>query len=123
VDHWHLNEDYSPVTTNGIDGGDLSTVSAVVRAPLRRREQCLPHRRRPLPNKSGEDGEHPPQRTVQTFMPVARRARYDLPAVQVGVGLALRHALVTVGLDPHQQPLPSASVFGVPVRRDHASSP
>jgi len=32
--HWQLNEDYSAVTTNGIDGGDLSTVSVVVRARL-----------------------------------------------------------------------------------------
>jgi hypothetical protein len=32
--HWQINEDYSAVTTNGIDGGDLSTVSAVLRARL-----------------------------------------------------------------------------------------
>jgi hypothetical protein len=32
--HWQLNEDYSAVTTNGIDGGDLSTLSVVVRARL-----------------------------------------------------------------------------------------
>jgi len=32
--HFMLGEDYSSVTTNGIDGGDLSTVNAVVRLRL-----------------------------------------------------------------------------------------
>ena len=42
---------------------------------------------------------------VDTVINVALRARYDLPAIQVGVGLALSQALVTtVGLDAHQQP-------------------
>jgi class 3 adenylate cyclase len=42
---------------------------------------------------------------VDTIINVALRKRYDLPGIQVGVGLALSQALVTtVGLDGHQQP-------------------
>lgn len=32
--HFQIQEDYSPVTANGIDGGDLSTFTAVLRARL-----------------------------------------------------------------------------------------
>jgi hypothetical protein len=42
---------------------------------------------------------------VDTIINVALRERYELPPIQVGVGLALSQALVTtVGLDSHQQP-------------------
>jgi hypothetical protein len=42
---------------------------------------------------------------VDTIINVALRKRYELPGIQVGVGLALSQALVTtVGLDERQQP-------------------